>query len=707
MTRQNTLITLSNATNRTPVTIEVPGAQKVDGETIPRRNYRCKGGLVSIPAPGVLTVWDVVRTSSTKYADEKATGKRRLLRVHEEIKTLKGQVEGKDCDIEKRWQYYELSPYQYSSFREHEVDAQRVGSGLRTLGMVTGDRVHLYAATHPHWLLFAHGAASQSLPIVTAYDTLGQEGLRHSLLQSQAKTIFLDPHLLNKLLELLQEVNAVQIIVYNDDDAISCKADLEKVRADITKLKERRPQIKIISFSELLRIGEGSPFEPTPPKAEDLCCIMYTSGSTGTPKGVLLSHKNVVAAIAGADVVVGDYLGPGDGLLAYLPLAHILEFVFETACMFWGGTLGYGHPKTISDSSVRNCNGDITEFKPTVLVGVPAVWESVRKDILAKVKIMNPVAKSVFWSAFHAKSFMIDHAKSLPLASLGTGLMDSIVFSKIQQATGGRLRFCMNGGGPLSQDTQRFISMCIAPLCGGYGLTETSGMGALQDPLAWTDTALGELPGSVEIKLIDFPDAGYYSTNTPPQGEICIRGDAVASGYLNLDQETEESFRSGWFLTGDIGEFDAIGNLKIIDRKKNLIKTLNGEYIALEKLEAIYRSVPVVANVCIYVAQDRNKPVAVVTTNESALRDLAHDRGIYNWTLEELSRDTTLKDTLIQMMHTYGKSGGLSGIELVEGVVISAEEWTPQNGLMTPSHKLNRKRLWEKYEDQINTVYTR
>ena len=164
--------------------------------------------------------------------------------------------------------------------------------------------------------------------------------------------------------------------------------------------------------------------------------------------------------------------------------------------------MGYGNPKTLSDTSVRNCKGDIREFKPTILVGVPAVWESVRKGIVAKVEAGGPVVKTMFWSALSTKAFLM--ANGLP----GSGVLDAVVFKKIKDATGGRLKICLNGGGPIAKDTQRFISYAIAPMLSGYGLTETTGMGALMDPMHWTDNALGDIPSSLEIKLVDFPDAG-------------------------------------------------------------------------------------------------------------------------------------------------------------------------------------------------------
>jgi len=280
------------------------------------------------------------------------------------------------------------------------------------------------------------------------------------MLQTHAKAIYLDPHLLTKLIKPLNEAKDIQHVIYNTEG--------EAKQEDIEKLKQAHPSLTVQSFEELRKLGEENPVDTVPPKPEDLCCIMYTSGSTGPPKGVLLKHKNVVAAVAGVDAIVGPYLGPGDGLLTYLPLAHILEFVFENAVLYWGGTMGYGNPRTLSDASVRNCVGDIREFKPTILIGVPAVWESVKKGIVGKVSHGSFIVRNMFWGAMSLKPYLL--ATGLP----GVGILDGVVFSKIKDATGGRLRICMNGGGPVAKDTQQFISTAITPMISGYGLTETS-----------------------------------------------------------------------------------------------------------------------------------------------------------------------------------------------------------------------------------------
>jgi long-chain acyl-CoA synthetase len=337
--------------------------------------------------------------------------------------------------------------------------------------------------------------------------------------------------------------------------------------------------------------------------------------------------------------------------------------------------MGYGNPKTLSDTSVRNCKGDIREFRPTVLVGVPAVWESVKKSIIAKVNSGSPIVKNLFWAAYWAKSNLLHYG--LP----GVGVLDAIIFKKVKEATGGRLRLCMNGGGPVAKETQRFISIAITPMINGYGLTETTAMGALMDPFEWTDEALGNIPGCIEVKLVDFPDAGYYATNKPnPQGEIWIRGASVMDAYYQNDKETAEAFSpDGWFKTGDIGEWDHNGHLKMVDRKKNLVKTLNGEYIALEKLESVYRAATVVANICVYADEQKTKPVAIIVPAEPALDKLAAQIGVKERGVENLVHNKKVQDAVLKELQQAGRAGGLSGIEIIDGVVLADEEWTPQN----------------------------
>ncbi|KAF4215348.1 hypothetical protein CNMCM8980_006797 [Aspergillus fumigatiaffinis] len=679
-----------------PFTVEAPGYEPVPGETIPRRLPLAKDNLILRPAEDVATTYDVFRRSARMFGNAKAVGTRRLVKTHVENKKVKKIVDGVEQEVEKKWTYFEMSGYTYKSFVEYERLALELGCGLRKLGLEKDNKIHLYGATSAHWLAMSHGAASQSLTIVTAYDTLGEEGLKHSLVQTSSLAIFLDPGLIRSLANVLSDVKSIKHVIYNTDQEVK-QEDLDKLKADFDYLN-------IMSIEELRKLGEENPVDPVPPSPEDLCCIMYTSGSTGPPKGVPLTHKNVIAATAGINAIVGPYIGPSDALLTYLPQAHILEFMFENLCLFWGGTMGYGNPRTLSDTSMRNSKGDIREFKPTILVGVPAVWESVKKGVLNNLNKASFLVRGLFWGAMSAKTFLMTNG--FPGASTGASILDAVVFRKLKEATGGRLRIVMNGGGPVSKETQKFLSMAIAPMISGYGLTETSAMGALNDPMAWNPDALGEIPGCIEVKLVDFPDAGYFTKNDPPQGEILIRGGSVTTYYWDNEEETKAAFtEDGWFRTGDIGEFDKNGHLKIIDRKKNLVKTLNGEYIALEKLESVYRSSPVVGNICVYAAEDQDKPVAIIVPVEVALKKIASENGIEGDSLESLVHNEKLKSIVLKQLQSAGKAGGLRGIEIINGVVLSDEEWTPQNGYMTAAQKLQRKKIINKFRADIDRAY--
>lgn len=172
--------------------------------------------------------------------------------------------------------------------------------------------------------------------------------------------------------------------------------------------------------------------------------------------------------MAGADSIVGQHISSADRVIAFLPLAHIFELVFENACLFWGAILGYAHPRTLSNTTVRNCAGDLQELKPTLMVGVPAIWETIRKAILRKVSEGGIVTRAIFQTALGLKQFLANN--SLP----GAQILDAIVFNRVSAATGGRLRLCMNGAGPIAQATQEFISLTICPMIGGYGITETT-----------------------------------------------------------------------------------------------------------------------------------------------------------------------------------------------------------------------------------------
>ncbi|CAF3498899.1 unnamed protein product [Fusarium graminearum] len=668
-----------------PFTVESPDYEKRPGETVPRRHPRARDGLIERPADDVYTVFDIVRRSARLYPDSRAVGWRKLIKLHKETTKVEKKIDGKVQLVDKEWTYFELTPFSFYTYKEYEQHCLRLGSGLRKLGMEAGNKLFLFASSSAQWIATSHSCVTQSISIVTAYDSLGQSGLEHSLLQSQAEVLYIDPYLLKTATEPLKK-SKVHTIIVNE---ASIFGGLDTVEA----FKSANPNFKVISFDEVCELGKTTPVDPVFPKPDDLYCVMYTSGSGGVPKGVRIAHRNLVAGVAGLYVCVSDCVTHKDVLLAYLPLAHVLEMALENLGMFFGGTVGYGNPRTVSDTSVRNCEGDMRALKPTVMPGVPQVYETIRKGIMTRLN-SSVLLKTLFWRAFAYKSFMVKH--NLP----GALLLDGIVFGKIREMTGGKIRFLFNGGSPISLSTKHFLSMVLAPMFTGYGLTETCAVGALGSPLEFTLHSIGTVPASAEVKLVSVPEFGYSADADTPQGEILIKGPAVMMGYYENEEETKRSFTDdGWFKTGDVGEFDSDGHLRIIDRIKNIVKLLSGEYVALEKLDSIYRGAQGVMNAMAYADSLHARPIAVVMPNETVLASIAKDLGVDE---HSIYTDNKVRQALLKDLQATGRRAGLSSMEIVAAVVITPEEWTPASGLVTATQKLNRRAINARYKTEID-----
>lgn len=685
------------------------GKAENEHETAPRRNVSNLKAPVVRPADTTCsTVYEYLLECFAKGGNRQAMGWRDVIEIHEEKKEVTKRVDGKDTKVEKTWQYFELSPYHYNTFKELTNIMHDLGRGLVKIGLEPSseDKLHIYASTSHKWMKMFTAAQSQNIPVVTAYDTLGEQGLIHSMVQTGTTAMFTDNQLLQSLIKPVQEAKEMKFIIYNERISESDKRQNSKLYLNaknaITKLKEVRPDIKLYSFDEILELGKAAKdeIEPHLPIPSDVSCIMYTSGSTGEPKGVVLTHENIVAGVGGVSSNVYGYIGPGDRIIAFLPLAHIFELVFELLCFYWGGILGYATVKTLTNTSVRNCQGDLPELKPTVMVGVAAVWETVRKGILAQINKLPGLSQRIFWTAYHAKIKMKRY--HIP----GGDSLGNLVFKKIKQATGGQLRYTLNGGSPISHDAQEFISNLICPMLIGYGLTETTANTAVLQPDRFELGIAGDLTGAVTVKLVDVEDLGYFAKNN--QGEVWIKGASVLTEYYKNPKETEQVLtKDGWFRTGDIGEWAPNGHLKVIDRKKNLVKTLNGEYIALEKLESIYRSNAYVQNICVYADETKVKPVGIIVPNLGPLADLAKEEGIINNKddIESHLHDSKLQNVVLDKLLKTGKSQGLNGIELLQGIVFSPEEWTPQNGFITSAQKLKRKEILNFVKKDVDKVY--
>lgn len=655
------------------------------------------------------TMYEFAKECFRNNGNRPAMGWRDVKEIYEETKKVKKLINGKETEIEKTWLYYELTPYTYQTYPQVDEIIHQIGRGLIKMGLQPGgvDRLHIFASTSHKWLKMYLGSQSQAIPIVTAYDTLGEHGLTVSMVKTGTKAIFTDNALLKNLINPVKEATALKYIIYNERIDPKDKRQNGKIYKNandaVEKLKELRPDIQFFTFDEIVQMGKDATneIETHPPKPEDVSCIMYTSGSTGDPKGVVLTHRNIVAGVAGVGFnVLGDF-GPSDRIMCFLPLAHIFELVYEMEALSWGAVIGYGSVKTLSPLSVRNCKTDIQEFRPTAMVGVAAVWETIRKGILSQVKKLPGYKQRLFWAAYNMRN------ASKKYHMPGSGMFANLIFKKIREALGGNMRYIMNGGSPISTDCQEFFSTIIAPMLIGYGLTETVANACVLETAHFEIGVAGNLVGSITAKLVDVEELGYFAKNN--QGELWIKGDSVMKEYFENPEETKAVItEDGWFKTGDIVEFTATGQVRIIDRKKNLVKTLNGEYIALEKLESIYRSNQYVANICVYADENQVKPVGIVVPVLPALAKLAVSLGVMKEgdDVEKHIHNRRLKEAVCNDMLNTGRAQGLAGIEMLQGIVIVHDEWTPENGFVTSAQKLKRKDILGSVRGEVDQVYS-
>lgn len=652
------------------------------------RSFLSPEKLVERPHEGIHTMYELMNEARKRFGDKKNIAWRDIVDEHQEQKVVTKKIGDEEVKETKTWTYYELSPYKYITINEFFKTVDEFASGMHQLGLNQKTVFNIFASTNVSWQVAAQSCFRQGITFCTSYDTLGPEGLQVSLEEPEVQGIFTNAQHLKVLEKIIDQTPLLRVVIY---DGEADENILNRIHSKISG----RPNAVLIHYDEVIRNGKQNMVGPAPTQGKDVACIMYTSGSTGKPKGVILTNDNLIATIASVTMLLKPYLNQSDSYLAYLPLAHILEFVVECYMMYYGIAIGYGRVKTLTSNSVRKCEGDLVAFRPTLLVGVPAVWELIRKGIVSKVQAASATKKKLFDMSMWAKS------NNIPLFKQ---FAESVVFKSVRAQTGGRIRYALSGGAPIARETHQFLNTALTTIIQGYGMTESSAMCALMTPEFFCYGSVGCPMPSVEVRLVDVPEAGYFANKNPAQGEVWIRGPSVTQGYFKRPEITEEAItKDGWLRTGDIGQWDEQGTLSLIDRKKNLVKLSGGEYIALERLESTYKACNFVSNLCLVASSDAKQPMAVVFPREDNLRAALEDnnkKDIAHLELSNLCHDKVVQNMMLKKLNEVGKEAGFANMELLQCVVLIPEELP-----LTAAQKVQRKEVEKKYADLIKKVY--
>ncbi|KAH9765113.1 Long chain acyl-CoA synthetase 6 (peroxisomal) [Citrus sinensis] len=575
-----------------------------------------------------------------------------------------------------------VGEYKWMTYGEAGTARTEVGSGLIYHGISKGSCIGLYFVNRPEWLIVDHACSAYSFISVPLYDTLGPDAVKYIVNHASVQAVFCVPQTLNSLLSCLSEVPTVRLIVVigGIDDQIPS--------LPITT------GVQILTYSNLLSQGRSNLQPFSPPKPDDVATICYTSGTTGTPKGAVLSHGNLIASVAGA--TLGTKFYPSDVYISYLPLAHIYERANQVMTVYSGVAVGFyqGDNMKLMD--------DMAALRPTVFCSVPRLYNRIYAGITSAVRTSGGLRERLFNAAYNAKKQAMLSGKN------PSPMWDRLVFNKIKDKLGGRVRFMGSGASPLSPDVLDFLKICFGGrVTEGYGMTETSCLISQLDEGDNLSGHVGSPNAACEIKLVDVPEMNYTSEDQPcPRGEICVRGPLIFKGYYKDEIQTKEVIdEDGWFHTGDIGMWIPGGRLKIIDRKKNIFKLAQGEYIAAEKIENVYAKCKFVGQCFVYGDSFNSALVAIVSVDQDALKAWAASEGIQYENLEQLCNDPRARAAVLADMDSLGREAQLRGFEFVKAVTLVLEPFTVENGLLTPTFKIKRPQAKQYFAKAIADMY--
>lgn len=547
--------------------------------------------------------------------------------------------------------------------------------GLASLGVKRNDKVAIIAENRPEWVYSDMAILSLGAVDVPLYPISTSETIEFILNNSESVGIIVSNKFhLNKVLKIRGNCKHLRfIIVMNPED----------------KGKEK----DLYNFSDVLAKGvdfkkdHSKFFEESSKTSQetDICTIIYTSGTTGEPKGVVLTHKNIVSNVKAAHEIFD--IGETDIFLSFLPLCHIFERMAGYYTAFsCGGQIAYAE-------SIEKIASNMEDIKPTIMTAVPRLFERMYSKIKRNVESQPDKKQKIFnWAIEIGKEYHVAKRSGQPtpiFLSLKHKLADKLVFGKLREKTGGKLRFFISGGAALARELGQFFEAAGMLIIEGYGLTESSPVIAANRLNDYKFGTVGKTMPGVEIKIAK-------------DGEILAYGPNIMQGYYKNRKETEETIKDGWLYTGDIGVFDAEGFLIITDRKKHLFKTSGGKYIAPTPIENMFLASKYIDQF-ILIGDRRMFLSALIVPDYEALKEYADANRIQYKTVEELIDMKQIYELLDRELDQFQKK--LANFERVRKFAILDKPFTIETGELTPSLKVKRKVIEERYKDLIEDMY--
>jgi long-chain acyl-CoA synthetase len=577
------------------------------------------------------------------------------------------------------FRYKKAGAWKEITFKQHFETTRRLACGLLHTGVKNGDRVCILAQTSIYWSQFDLAILSAGAITVPVYPTNTPEDTSYIINHSEASVLFVDEYKnLQKIAGIAKDCPKLKKVVVNFDlRSGDVKAPFEILTWN---------GLYDLGLNQEAALGARVDANLAEAKPEDIFTICYTSGTTGTPKGVVLTHSAMASVFADLGKVLSEITTEDEFILSFLPMSHIFGKWESMTPYFLGWT------SSIAES-IESLVSNLSEVRPTAWLAVPRIFEKVYIKIMAQVEDSPASRQKIFhWAVGVGQKVLQARSKGKnpnPALALQYKLAQKLVFSKVTQRFGGRLRLCVSGSAPLARNIQEFMHIVGVPVYEGYGLTETCAPVSVNLPSANKFGSVGKLLPEVLCRIAE-------------DGEILIKSAKNFREYYRNPEATKEALKDGWFYTGDIGHIDSDGYLFITDRKKDLIKTAGGKYIAPQKIENLAKSYNILSQVVLYGDQ---KPfaVALITLNQEFVIQYAQSHGILYGDYSELVKNPQI-ETLVNSAITKLNSG-LAKFETVKKYHVLPKEFTVEDGDLTPSLKVKRKQVCKKHLDVLEALY--